>query len=107
MSLRDQITVLLLTYNEELNITRTLEAVRWAPRILIVDSGSTDATLDISRRYSQAEVVTRAFDGFAEQCNFGLTHIAAGWVLSMDADYELSEDLVAEIGRLEPQADVN
>src|SRR5262249_12120018 len=57
----------------------------------------TDETLDIARQYSQVDIVERPFDNFAAQCNFGLSKIEAGWVLSLDADYELSQALVAEI----------
>ena len=49
MRIADQITVMILTYNEEDNIARTLDAVRWARRVLVVDSGSTDATLELSQ----------------------------------------------------------
>ena len=66
MSLLDRITVLLLTYNEEANIGRTLEQLSWARRILVVDSGSTDQTLAIVDQYPQATVLTRAFDDFAK-----------------------------------------
>lgn len=54
----DQLTVMILIHNEEPNIARTLDAIKWAGQILIVDSCSTDATLDIVARYSQARVVT-------------------------------------------------
>ena len=105
MSFVDDLTVMILTYNEEQNIGRTLAAVGWAQRILVVDSGSTDSTLDIVARYRQARVVTRAFDSFAGQCNFGLTHIATNWVLSMDADYVVSEPLALEIQALNPSTE--
>jgi glycosyltransferase involved in cell wall biosynthesis len=102
MRLADQITVMVLTFNEEANIARTLDAVRWASQILIVDSGSTDATLEIVQRYPQARVTTRKFDSFAQQCNFGLTQISTPWVLSLDADYELTAALADEIAKLNP-----
>ena len=102
MQLKDDVTVLVLTFNEAPNIRRTLDAVRWAPRIIVVDSGSTDATLDIVRTYPQATVVPREFEGFAEQCNFGLGHVETGWVLSLDADYELSPELQRVIQSLTP-----
>lgn len=102
MSLLDQITVLILTYNEEANLHRTLRMVSWAKQILIVDSGSTDATLDIVKNFPQARVVTRKFDDFANQCNFGLSEVTSDWVLSLDADYELSPDLIDEIRSLDP-----
>ena len=106
MSLADDLTAMILTYNEEANIARTLDALGWVGEILIVDSGSTDATLDIVRRYPRARVVTRAFDSFAEQCNYGLSRITTAWILSLDADYELSEALGREICSLAPAADV-
>ena len=103
----DQLTVMILTFNEEPNIARTLDAIKWVGRILIVDSGSTDATLDIVARYSQARVVTRKFESFAEQCNFGLTEIRTAWVLSLDADYELTPAIAAEMRALAPGREVN
>ncbi len=107
MSLIDQITVLILTYNEEANLRRTLRMVSWAKQILIVDSGSTDATLEIVRSFPQARVVTRKFDDFAKQCNFGLSQITSEWVLSLDADYELSSSLVEEITVLDPSETIS
>jgi glycosyltransferase involved in cell wall biosynthesis len=92
-----QTTAMVITYNEGPNLRRCLDRLRWAPRILVIDSGSTDETLEIARRYPQAEIVMRPFDDFASQCNFGLARIETRWVLSLDADYELSEPLVAEI----------
>jgi glycosyltransferase involved in cell wall biosynthesis len=97
---------MIITYNEEANIARTLQAVRWAKCILIVDSGSTDATLEIVGRYPQARVVARPFDSFARQCNFGLEQVTTPWVLSMDADYEVSGNLAKEIAGLAPVAGV-
>ena len=107
MSLIDQITVLILTYNEEANLRRTLQMVSWAKQILIVDSGSTDATLEIVHGFPQVRVVTRKFDDFANQCNFGLSEITSEWVLSLDADYELSSALVDEIKALVPSENVS
>jgi glycosyltransferase involved in cell wall biosynthesis len=101
------ITPLLITYNEEPNIDRTLRKLTWAPRIVVIDSGSTDNTLDIVRRYPQAEIVHRKFSDFASQCNFGLENIKTNWVLSLDADYELSDELVEELKALHERRDIN
>jgi glycosyltransferase involved in cell wall biosynthesis len=100
----EDITALVITYNEEANIARTLDKLTWAPRILVIDSGSTDATLDIIQSYPRAEVVNRAFDEFASQCNFGIARVTTNWVLSLDADYELSDELVTELHCLRPDA---
>lgn len=99
-----EITPMILTFNEEANIGRTLEKLTWAKRILIVDSGSTDRTLEIASRYAQVAVIRRQFDTAAPQCNFGLTQVDTDWVLSMDADYVLSDELVSEIAALRPNS---
>ncbi len=96
----DAITPLLLTYNEEANIGRTLDRLSWAKQILIVDSYSTDDTRRIAREYPQVDVVEREFDHFANQCNYGLKHIDTPWVLSLDADYRVSDELAQEMRRL-------
>jgi glycosyltransferase involved in cell wall biosynthesis len=95
--LLDQITPLVLTYNEAPNIRRTLSKLLWAKRIVVIDSGSTDETLSVLKAYPQVEVIQRPFTDFATQCNFGLTRVNTPWVLSLDADYELSGSLVEEI----------
>ena len=71
---------------------------------MVIDSGSTDETIEIIRSYPQAEVIHRPFDDFASQCNFGIAQVATTWVLSLDADYELSEALVTELHVLSPGA---
>lgn len=95
------VTPLILTFNEAPNLRRTLARMAWAKEIVIVDSFSTDETLEIARAFPQVRVVQRKFDTFAGQCNFGLEQISTGWVLSLDADYVLTPELVAEIGRLD------
>jgi len=99
---RATVTPLLITFNEIDNIERTLAKLGWAERIVVIDSGSTDGTLDVLAKDSRIEVVQRPFDSFAEQCNFGLTHIRTGWVLSLDADYQLSDQFMSELSGLAP-----
>jgi glycosyltransferase involved in cell wall biosynthesis len=103
---RATVTPLLITFNEIQNIERTLTKLDWAARVVVVDSGSTDGTLDVLAKDPRIEVVQRPFDSFADQCNFGLTHIRTDWVLSLDADYELSDAFVAELADLEPAPEV-
>ena len=97
-----QVGVIILTYNEAPNIERTLSKLGWAKRILVVDSGSTDGTVEIAGKHLNVEVVHRPFDSFADQCNFGLSRVGTPWVLSLDADYELSDALVSELLSLTP-----
>ena len=76
LTMLDDITPLVITYNEAPNIARTLDRLLWARRIVVIDSGSTDETLEIVRSYPQAEVIHRPFDDFASQCNFGIAQVA-------------------------------
>ena len=100
MSPLSQITPLILTCNETANLARTLGRLQWAHDILLIDSFSTDDTLEIARSFPQTRVLQRRFDSFAHQTNFGLQHIRTPWVLSLDADYLVSEPLIAELGRV-------
>lgn len=97
------ITPVILTYNEAANIGRTLQRLTWADRIVVVDSFSTDETLDILSGYPQVEVYQRSFDTHATQWNYGLSLVETPWVLSLDADYCLSDDLVEEFTTLNPR----
>jgi glycosyltransferase involved in cell wall biosynthesis len=102
VSMLDQITPLILTYNELPNIERTLSKLGWAKRIVVIDSGSTDGTLDILNRHKRVAVFVHEFIDFAGQCNIGLAHVESPWVLSLDADYELSDELLDELRTLVP-----
>jgi glycosyltransferase involved in cell wall biosynthesis len=90
------LSVAIVTFNEEENLARTLASVSWADEILIVDSGSTDRTLEIARSFN-ATVLERPWPGFAEQKNFALAQCTGDWILSLDADEELSPELQQEI----------
>ena len=98
----DSITPLIITYNEEPNVGRVLERLRWASRVLVVDSQSSDRTREIACSFDNVEVLERPFESFADQCRFGLSQIDSEWVLSLDSDYVCSERLIQELGRLEP-----
>jgi len=87
----DSLSALVITYNEATNIARCLERLDWVQRVVVLDSGSTDGTQEIARNFPNVEVIERAFDTFAGQCNFGLNQIHTDWVLSLDADYILGK----------------
>jgi glycosyltransferase involved in cell wall biosynthesis len=105
----DQITVLVLTYNEEPNIGRTLNALIRFAEVVVLDSGSTDDTISIVNRYPNARLVIRPFDTHGAQWNYGLTScgIQRPWVLALDADYRVPSTLVDEISLLRPETAVS
>lgn len=94
---RAEITPLILTYNEEANLERVLARLAWARRVVVVDSFSTDRTLDIAARWRNVEVVQRPFDNHTDQWNFALAQVHTAWVLCLDADYVLSHELIVEL----------
>jgi len=95
------LTALVLTKDEQENIGRTLSAIAWIDKVVIIDSFSSDETLEIARRaHPNVMIVQRAFDTHANQWNFGLEQVETDWVLSLDADYELSAGLANEIRQL-------
>lgn len=103
----DQITPVILTYNEAANIRRSLVALSWARRVLVIDSFSTDQTLEICAEFDNVTVINRTFDNFANQCNFALAQdIPTDWVMSMDADYIVTDALRDELVYLVPGSEV-
>lgn len=83
----------LITFNEEENLPRALTSLaRIADEIVVVDCGSKDRTADIAREFS-AKVITKTWTNFAEQKNAAVAAASHDWILSMDADEELSPDL--------------
>src|SRR5579875_1494258 len=104
---RESLSVAIITLNEEHNLARTLASVRFADEVVVVDSGSTDRTVEIARA-AGARVISQPWLGFAAQKNFAIEQCSGGWILSLDADEELSVPLQQEIaGMLEnppPQA---
>ena len=106
MSFLEQISVLILTYNEASNIGRTLNVLSAFPDILVLDSGSTDETIEIVKKSSDARIVTRLFDSHAAQWNYGVRQCRNPWVLALDADYVVPGELVHEIARLGPSASI-
>ena len=96
MNISELVTPMILTYNEEQNIERTLSGLKWAKQILVIDSFSTDKTLEILKKDSRTRILQRKFDNFANQCNFGLENVHTEWVLSLDADYVITSEWLKE-----------
>lgn len=95
------LTVIILTYNEEIHIRRCLENVcPIARKVFVVDSPSTDRTVDICREYDNVEVVVHQYPGNqAEQFNWALDNLKVDteWILRLDADEYLTESLIQEL----------
>jgi len=94
-----KISAAIITYNEERNIARALESLRCCDEIVVVDSGSTDRTVDLATKLG-ARVLDMAWRGYAGQKNYASECCANDWVLSLDADEALSEALEAEIWQI-------
>ncbi|MBW4686007.1 MAG: glycosyltransferase family 2 protein [Komarekiella atlantica HA4396-MV6] len=103
----EEITPLILTYNEAFNIERTLQHLTWANKIIVIDSYSTDETLEVLHSYSQVKVFQRKFDTHGKQWNYGLEQVESKWVLSLDADYVVTDDLRTEIIDLPADGQIN
>jgi glycosyltransferase involved in cell wall biosynthesis len=86
------LSVVVITFNEQANLPRTLESVKWAGEIVVVDSGSTDRTVEIARSYG-AKVWVEPWKGFAAQKNSAIQKTTGDWILSLDADEEVSSEL--------------
>jgi glycosyltransferase involved in cell wall biosynthesis len=92
------ISIVILTHNEAINIERCLASVAWSDDMLVIDSGSTDGTIEQAQRLG-ARVIHRQFDNFADQRNFALDHggLKHQWVLHLDADEAVTPGLQREM----------
>ena len=92
-----KLSVNIITLNEESNIKRCLNSVRdFADEIVIVDTGSTDKTIEFAKKYTD-KIYVKDFDNFASVRNYALEKSKGEWILSMDADEEITKSLADEI----------
>lgn len=103
-----EVSVLILTFNEESNLPRCLATLSWCDDIIVVDCGSTDRTVEIARQ-ADARVLHRPFDNFANQRNFGLAEGAPRheWVLHLDADEVTTPKFHKRLMALAPEANID
>lgn len=101
-------SILILTYNEERNIRKCLDSIKWCDDIVLVDSGSRDDTLNIAASHG-VRVVSRPFDNFANQRNWGLNNVEYrhDWVVHLDADEVVTAELRKAIEMLEPSSGID
>ena len=93
------LSVAMIARNEEKNLPRTLESVRWADEIIIVDSGSVDRTPEIARSFGAQHSFNLDFRGIPEQKFISIAKCTSDWILLLDADEVVSPDLAEEIQR--------
>jgi glycosyltransferase involved in cell wall biosynthesis len=91
---REKVSVTIITHNEEDNIEACLRSVAWADEIVVVDSGSTDRTVEICRRFTD-KIYFNTWEGMKEQKNFAVGKTTHPWILSIDADERVTEELRA------------
>jgi len=104
---RLKLSVFILTFNEKDKIVDCLESVKWADEVVVMDSFSTDGTVEICKKYG-AKVVQSKFEGFGKLRNDALESCSNDWILSVDSDERVTEELKNEVlGLLEkgPDAD--
>ena len=93
------VSVVIIAKNEADNIAAALESVQWVKDVVVVDSGSSDATIEIAKRYTD-RVTTRTWEGYGAQKNYATGLATHDWVLSLDADERVSRELADEIKAL-------
>lgn len=91
-----KISVTIITHNEEENIEDCLKSVRWADEIVVVDSYSTDKTVEICKKY-KVKTVKNKWLGYSNQKNLAIDKARNEWILSIDADERITKELLDEI----------
>lgn len=101
-----KISVFIIAFNEAKILSKCLEKLSWADEIVVVDSGSTDQTVQIAESFG-AKVIYHPFENFGKQKQFALEQTKNDWVLSLDADEVLTDALINEIQKLEFNSKIN
>jgi len=94
--MREPLSVVVTTYNEEKNISRCLASVKWADDIVLIDSFSTDRTIEIAKSFS-VKIIQREYPGSSRQVEYGISQTTNNWIFVIDADEEFSDELRGEI----------
>lgn len=98
-----KISATVITLNEEHNIADALKSLAWADEIIVVDSESTDHTVEIARQFTE-RIFVRPWPGYAQQKNFAAEQAANNWIFNLDADERISSELEREIEALKSHA---
>lgn len=100
------ISCVVITLNEEENIRRTLEAVSWCDEIIIVDSGSEDKTIDICKEFD-CKIFKKEFEGYGRQKCYAISLAKNNWILNIDSDEMVSDNLKNEIESIFSEDKIN
>src|SRR4051812_31939921 len=93
---RPPMSVTIITLNEEENLPHAIRSVSWAEEVIVVDSGSTDGTVKVAQELG-AKVIFNSWPGYGQQKNFAQNQTTHDWVLNIDADEVVSQELAQEI----------
>ncbi len=96
---KTKISATIITYNEEQNIERCLKSLQWVSEIIVVDSFSTDNTMNICKKYN-CNIIQTEWKGFGKTKKFAVDNTSNDWILSIDADEEVSDSLRNAIEQL-------
>lgn len=97
----NNISVVIITFNSAETILKTLNSLNSFQEIIIYDSYSTDKTVEIAKRFSNVKIFTDNFIGFGQTKNKAITFASNNWILSIDSDEVLNEDLIQEIRNID------
>lgn len=97
LELYQMISAIVLTHNDEDVLERCIKSIQWCDEVIIIDDESTDGTIGIAKKYGAKVFVRKLNDDFAAQRNFGLAKAKGEWVLFVDSDEVVTEDLFHEI----------
>ncbi len=92
----EKISAIIPTYNEEIHIEAAIQSVSFADEIIIIDSYSTDNTIEIAKKYN-TRVIKRKFDNFSNQKNHAIEEASHKWIVLLDSDERIEEKLQKEI----------
>ncbi|MHC4778965.1 MAG: glycosyltransferase family 2 protein [Planctomycetota bacterium] len=92
----EKVSAVIIVYNEESNLRECLETVKWADEIVVVDSHSTDRTVEIACEFTD-KIFQKEYEGHIDKKRFALTKASHDWVFSIDADERASDELIEEI----------
>ncbi len=98
-----KISATVITFNEEHNLAEALQSLAWADEIIVIDSQSTDRTVEIARTFTE-KIIVRQWPGYAAQKNFAAQQAAYDWIFNLDADERVSSELAQEIVELKSRS---